>query len=257
MEISWYGTAAVCISHAGHKLLFDPFVSMNTVLRCTSVQELAQMGDIFITHGHFDHTIHVPQVAALGKRKVYCSAETAQRLVKAGVPAEQAVTISPGDIIRNGPFTIRVFKGAHIKNDLRLVMQTLFSRRIINHFQDFIDIMKANRKCPLGQVLCYEISLENTRVLHLGSLNLWAEEEYPQGVDVLCLPFQGRSDLLTYTLPFIEKLKPQSIFLHHFDDSFPPISSRIDCIPFADLVGQKYPDLAVTIPEYGASYPVS
>lgn len=257
MDISWYGTAAVCISHAGYKLLFDPFVSMNKEIPYASVQELAQMGDIFITHGHFDHTISVPEVAALGNSKVHCSAETARQLVKAGVPAEQVVTISPGDIISNGPFTIRVFRGEHIKFDPKLVFQTLFNRRLVNYYREFAEIIRTLRQCPQGQVLIYEISLENIKVLHLGSLSLCAQEEYPQGANVLCVPFQGRSDLLTYTLPFIDKLKPQSIFLHHFDDSFPPVSSQIDCAPFADRVRQTYPGLEVIVPEYGVSYPIT
>lgn len=257
MDISWYGTAAICLSHAGHKLLLDPFVSMNKKIPSASLQELAQMGDIFITHGHFDHTVCVPEVAALGNSKVHCSAETAQQLLKRGVTAERLVIIGPGDIITNGPFTIRVLKGAHIKFDLELVLQTLFNRRLVKYYREFATIIRSLRKCPQGQVLIYEISVENVKVLHLGSLNLCADEEYPRGANVLCLPFQGRSDLMTYTLPFVEKLKPHSIFLHHFDDSFPPISSPIDCTPFVNLVRQTYPNLAVIIPEYGVSYPIS
>lgn len=257
MDISWYGTASICISHAGHRILFDPFLSMNTNIQYTSVQELAQMGDIFITHGHFDHIIDVPEVSALGKSKMHCSAETAQQLIKAGASAEQVVTISPGDIISSGYFTIRVLKGEHIKNDLKLVFKTLFNLRIISHYQELLHIIKTHRKCPQGQVLIYEISLGNTKVLHLGSLNLCAGEEYPQDVNVLCLPFQGRSDLLAYTVPLVQKLKPQSIFLHHFDNSFPPISSQIDCTPFTVIVRQLYPEMAVIIPEYGVGYPIT
>ncbi len=244
------------MSHAGHRILFDPFVPMNTNIQYTSVQELAQMGDIFITHGHFDHIIRVPEVLALGKSKVHCSAETAQQLIRAGASAEQVVSINPGDTISHGPFTIRVHKGQHIKNDLQLVLKTIFNRRIVSHYKELINIVKAHKKCPQGQVLVYEISLDNIKILHLGSLNLCSDEEYPQDVNVLCLPLQGRSDLLTYALVFVEKIKPQSIFLHHFDDAFPPISSTIDCNPFADLVRRSYPSIAVTIPEYGISYPV-
>ena len=257
MEISWYGTAALCMSHAGHKILFDPFVSRNPHSPRISVPELAQMGDIFITHGHFDHTLDVPEVAALGKSKVYCSAETARQLIKRGAPAQQVVAISPGDIINNGPFTIRVLKGQHIKFDLKLIFQTLFNRRLVNHFREFVNIIRTLRNCPQGQVLIYEISWENTRVLHLGSLSLCADEEYPQGASVLCVPFQGRSDLPTFTLPFIEKLKPHSIFLHHFDDTFPPISSQVDCAAFAALVRRLYPEMTVIIPEFGVSYPIT
>ena len=80
-------------------------------------------------------------------------------------------------------------------------------------------------------------------------------KKVPQGASVLCVPFQGRSDLPTFTLPFIEKLKPHSIFLHHFDDTFPPISSQVDCAPFAALVRRLYPEMTVIIPEFGGQLP--
>ena len=122
MEISWYGTAALCMSHAGHKILFDPFVSRNPHSPRISVPELAQMGDIFITHGHFDHTLDVPEVAALGKSKVYCSAETARQLIKRGAPAQQVVAISPGDTKNQPPFPPRVLKAHHKKKLLIFII---------------------------------------------------------------------------------------------------------------------------------------
>lgn len=36
----------------------------------------------------------------------------------------------------------------------------------------------------------------------------------------------GRSDLDDFTLHFIRRIKPQAVFLQHFDDSFPPVSNQ-------------------------------
>ncbi len=61
MEIIWFGTATLSISSGGESILFDPFLPLNAELPAPSIEELAALGDIFITHGHFDHLMHVPQ----------------------------------------------------------------------------------------------------------------------------------------------------------------------------------------------------
>ena len=87
-------------------------------------------------------------------------------------------------------------------------------------------------------------------MLHIGSLNLDSSEEYPAGMDLLTLPFQGRSDLNSYALKFIERLKPKALYLHHFDDAFPPLSSTVDIAPFVKKVGREYPGLRVIVPAF-------
>jgi len=79
----------------------------------------------------------------------------------------------------------------------------------------------------------------------MGSLNLEENIEYPKGVDLLILPFQGRSDLSTYTIPLIQRLEPKKVLLDHFDDSFPPISSLVDTQPFVKLMREKFPGIPV------------
>ena len=84
----------------------------------------------------------------------------------------------------------------------------------------------------------------------MGSLNLDSSEEYPAGMDLLTLPFQGRSDLNSYVLKFIERLKPKALYLHHFDDAFPPVSSPVDTAPFVKKVAREYPGLPVIVPAF-------
>ena len=51
---------------------------------------------------------------------------------------------------------------------------------------------------------------------------------YPTGADLMVLPYQGTSDLLTPAAAVIDRLKPRAVLLDHWDDAFPPVSSAVD-----------------------------
>ena len=73
----------------------------------------------------------------------------------------------------------------------------------------------------------------------LGSLGLDPETVYPQGADLLILPFQGKSDLSAAALPVVKRLRPKSVLLDHYDDSFPPMSAEIDTRAFCELMEKR------------------
>jgi hypothetical protein len=87
--------------------------------------------------------------------------------------------------------------------------------------------------------------------LHLGSLNLAEKEIYPQGVDILALPYQGRSDLETYALSIVAKIQQKTIYLHHFDDSFPPLTGTIKTGTFRQKLAGYFPEIKLIVPERG------
>jgi L-ascorbate metabolism protein UlaG (beta-lactamase superfamily) len=250
MEIRWFGTASLAFTAGGQSIVFDPFISLNHELPRPAITELAQFGDIFITHGHFDHLIDVPPVLKAGEATVYCSAIAAATLMRDGVEQSRIKVIRPGDSIENGPFKIKVYRGEHIKFDLPLILKTLFSRRAVAKFKDLREIVRLAKLYPQGEVLVFLIEADGKTVLHLGSLNLAADVKYPTGVDLLTLPFQGRSDLDTYTLKFIERLKPAALLLHHTCDSFPPVSSPVRTENFIRVMEQNYPGLVLIKPVY-------
>lgn len=250
MKISWYGTATISIAHGDGSILFDPFLPMNDLLPSPSVNELAALGDIFITHGHFDHLMYVAQVLRLNSARVYCSETAAAKLLSEGLPQKRVITTMPGDSLNNGVFKIRAFRGAHIRFDLPLITKTLFSRRTCAHFKQFRTLTRLAKRYPQGEVIIYEIEAGGKKVLHMGSLNLDPAETYPTGSDLLTMPFQGRSDLNTYALKFIEMLKPKALYLHHFDDSFPPVSNTINTSSFIQIAAEAYPGLPLFVPDY-------
>ena len=250
MEIKWFGTATLAFSQDGHSILFDPFFPMNSMLPSPSTQELSACGDIYITHGHFDHLMHVPRLLQAGNAKVYCCKTAAESLVRDGVDISRINVISPGDRLKSGPFDLQVFRGEHIKFDLPLIVKTLFSRRTLANLKSLKMLLREAKRFPEGQVLVFQIDAGGKQVMHMGSLNLAEAEKYPTGADLLTMPFQGRSDLDTYSMQFIDRLKPKAILLHHTCDSFPPVSSPVRTETFLRFVSQKYPGLTVIKPEY-------
>lgn len=248
MEIKWFGTATLLFSVDGERILFDPFFPMNRDLPRPDLAELSAAGDIFITHGHFDHLIDVPAVVASGGGPVFCSGVAAETLRREGVSGDDIRIIAPGETIERGPFKITVFEGKHIRFNLQLIGRTLFNRRVLRYRSNLKALLRGSLRYPKGEVLVFLIEVGEKRILHLGSLNLEETVRYPDKVDILTIPYQGRSDLLSYALPFIRRIEPKAVYLHHFDDSFPPVSSPVEVQPFVGTLLEHFPGLAIIRP---------
>ncbi len=257
MEINWYGTASISFKAANEAILFDPFISFNENNRFLSLDMTASYEHIFITHGHFDHLMHIPEILKMGKGKVYCDEIAAGTLRKLGVLDKQIVVIKPGDIIEQGPFRIKILKGEHVVFDLPLIIRTLFNRRVIIWAKNLGKIIKGFARYPKGQVLIYDIKVDGQQILHMGSLGICSDESYPDNIDILSLPFQGRSDIEELALDFIGQMKPRKVFLQHFDDTFPPISNEIDTSGFERKMAKMFPTIEVIKPKYMKSYKFS
>lgn len=256
MEIQWFGTASIKITEGNTALLFDPFISMNPHVQCTSIEDFTGITDIFITHGHFDHILNIYDVWKMNKSTIYCSTQVADVLLRQGISAHDIRIINHGQVVSIPPFVVKIYKGQHIRFDVSLILKTLFSLRIVQNFDKFLQILSLNKKMPMGNVFIYEIINQNKNILHFGSLNYSADTQYPFRPFVLTLPFQGRSDIASYAIEFVKKFMPHTIFLHHFDDSFPPLSSNVDTTQFIEAVTRIFPDITVIIPEYGIPYSI-
>ncbi len=253
MEIKFLGNATIVFSCQNDSILFDPFFPLNKLLPSSSPKELSEEGDIFITHGHFDHLMHVADVLLYGEKKVYCSKGAAKTLLREGVNEEKIEVIKSGDVIKKGSLKVTVLKSEHILFDIPTILKSLFSNYTIKHFNNLIKIIKLSFHYRKGEVFAFLIEAENKKVLHFGSLNLSEEQKYPKNVDLLTLPYQGRSDLSTYAVSFIDFLSPKKVYMHHFDDSFPPVSAPMNILPFIKNLSKRETKIPVIIPKYGES----
>ncbi len=74
MQLIWHGTAAIEIAGAGGRIVFDPFVPLKGSETEVRIEEFDGFSDIFITHGHIDHILSIPEIIRRNpSAKVYCT----------------------------------------------------------------------------------------------------------------------------------------------------------------------------------------
>lgn len=252
MKITWFGTASLLIENEGDRILLDPFLPLKGAENRPSLLDYKKEDSILITHGHIDHLASVPKILQDSDATVYCSGLPAATLEKSGVDSDQIVIIRPGDVLHFGQIKVTALSGQHIHFDSLLIRHTFLNLRILKHFPNFLYLLFKNHTYPEGnETLTFQIDTEDKRILVLGSLNLDEGTEYPKYVDMLILPYQGATDLVTPTLSIIKKIEPRTVLLDHFDDAFPPISSRVDTRPLKKALEEHFPELPVVKPTAG------
>lgn len=250
MNLTWFGTASIKITQGKTALLFDPFFSLNPAIPGANLEDFIGASAIFITHGHFDHIMHLPEITRDNLCAIHCGPMVGTTLQRLGIPSEKIRSIVHGDEFKIGPLTVRAYRSRHITFDLPLIMRTIFNSRMISFFPNLKTIIPAHGSMPMGEVFAFEIINKKTNILHFGSLAYDDAIEYPSRPSVLTIPYQGRSDLKDYAMKFIQQFQPNAVYLHHFDDTFPPISSQVDLGPFLTSAITRNPQIPIIIPEY-------
>ena len=166
-------------------------------------------------------------------------AETAGRMTGASHP-------QPGE---PGFVRIRVLQGRHIEFQKRHVMETMHPLRLLRYAGNLPWLFWANRTFQeAGEIVAFDVHAEGREILILGSLALDPEETYPEGVDVLVLPYQGSNDLPARAREVLERLRPKAVLLSHFDNAFPPMSRDVDLRPLKKLIREEFPQIRVVRP---------
>lgn len=252
MKITWFGTASLLIENGKDKILIDPFLPLRGAENHPSLLDYRKEDSILITHGHIDHLGSIPKILQDSDATVYCSKLPAATLEKKGVDSDRIVIIRPNDVLHFGQIRVTPLSGKHIHFDSGLIRHTFLNNRILKHFINFIYLLFMNNSYPEGnETLTFQIDTADKRILVLGSLGLDENIEYPKYVDMLILPYQGATDLVTPTLSIIEKIEPRTVLIDHFDDAFPPISNHIDTKPLKKALEERFPDLPVVKPSAG------
>jgi L-ascorbate metabolism protein UlaG (beta-lactamase superfamily) len=190
-------------------------------------------GQVFVTHGHFDHIYHIPQIYKGTQTVIHCTKTPRKTLLGKGMDPASLQEICPGWTGKYGPFTVTAYQGRHCEFDLPLVAHTILRADLFRHLPRALWLELLRAEYPeQGEILFYEVSCQGLRLQIMGSMGLDARTVYPTGADVLLLPLQGRSDQDEYALRFVERLKPKAVLLDHYNNSFPPISQDVDVSGF-------------------------
>lgn len=251
MKITWYGTVAISIETEYSKILFDPFVPISGSRVKVDQKDFEGYSHIFLTHGHLDHICSIPELLTDNNTGVWCTKTSAATLGKKGVGDEKIHIIQPEDRLELGEMKLQALQGKHIIFDNAYVKKVLLSPRMLRYFYNLPWLLYQNNLCQEnGETLAYVMKAEEKTILLLGSLGMDPNAVYPGEVDLLILPFQGASDLVTPSLEIIEKIRPKRILVDHFDDTFPPISNTISLDQLKKRMAADHPDIEVIVPKY-------
>ena len=243
IKLTWYGTFSIKLKTNKSKILIDPFIRYEKRYDEDFKDNFYNVKDIFITHGHLDHTMDLYTLYKDKNVIIHTTNTVYNRLIKEGFNANNLYKINYDDEFNIGDINIKVIHGKHIKFDLKLILKTIFNKNIITYHKNLIPLIKAHFKCKENkETVNYYITINNKKLLFMGSMALNKKTVYPKNIDYLVLAYQGRSDLDKKIDSIINTIKPKKIILAHFDNSFPPISSDVD------ISKLKYKN--IIIPEY-------
>lgn len=257
MRFKWYGTATVLLESGGTRLLFDPYCKPLAPAHPVPLAEARTAQAIFITHPHLDHFSDIDAFSE-GVRSVYVSETGISLARKNGLNAAPMRRIEAGEEVRVGALSVRAYPARHCAFDAATVLRVLFSPRTWLRFGDSVSLLRGAKRFRIGRddVLAFEVTDGQKRVLLFGSAAMRPGVEYPRGADLLVFPYQGRARMDRELRPFLRALAPAAVTIDHFDDAFPPITCRVDTRRFLPTVQRDLPGAAAFIPEEGAWYDV-
>lgn len=240
----WLGAAGFRIRSEGGVILIDPFLTSRGD-RARPVQPLrpAYMADadtIFVSHGHFDHIADVPAVLELSKARVYCSQVASDTLVSKGVSPARINVVSGGETCDMGHYSVKVIPSKHISFDADLVWHTVLRALRPSN----IEALKLASGMPSGPVMVYQFDFGGLSVVHMGSLGMVPEDARRWGIyepDILMPPLQGHTHICSRAAMLSAAIRPKAVVPQHQDDFFPPVSKRVEIMPFEAMVARLLP----------------
>ena len=209
MRIAWLGAASLLVECEEGSLLFDPYLkALSEGLPPFPLERIRNVGAIFITNPHLDHFADMNAVMAACSAPVHVNARGLRIAREQGFDLPRFRRIGPGDERRVCGFTVRAYAGCHCLFDRPIVRETLRRSLWPEHLREGITIAMQNRRFRIDRyrdVLAYEIEREGKRLFLFGSANCRKNVAYPKQIDLMVYPYQGRSDMLAYSLRFLRR----------------------------------------------------
>lgn len=216
-EVLWLGQAAFKITTPkGKVIVIDPFLIKNpkTPAQYKDLKALGNVDLILVTHGHFDHTADVAELAKLTGAKVALNADMGHTFDALGyVPMKQMVRFNKsGPIQPLGPgITVTMVHAEHSSEVVHVDSET-----------------KKKMVLPGGEPAGYIIKLENGfTIYHAGDTGVFGDMKFIGDYykpDLALLPIGGHFTMDPTHAAYATRtmLKPKHVVPMHYG-TFPPL----------------------------------
>lgn len=261
MRIKWYGTASLLIEGGGTRILVDPYLKKyNPKLPRVPIAEAAKADAAVITHPHLDHFRDVAAFTEAGLKKIYVSQNGIEHAKENAFPAECIGRMRPigaGESFSIGDIAVRTFQSRHCRFDLVTILGVLFDPRTWLRLGNAVDLLRDCKRFKItDDIYALEFSCEGKKLLVLGSAGLDGDTVYETNADLLVFPYQGRSGMHRYMVPFVERLRPKAVMPDHFDDAFPPLTHTVSTKKFLSAMKKRFPEVKAFVPAEGEWYDI-
>ena len=204
VEVTWYGQAAFKIVTPGGKVIVvDPFILKNPKTPA-EMQDLSVIGKvdlILVTHGHFDHTADVAELARITGAKVGMNADMGSTYQTLGlVPKEQLIRFNKGSALQPVP-GVTVY---------------------MTHAEHSSSVLHEGKVHPGGEPVGYVIELEDgKKIYHSGDTGVfgdmaWIGSYYGIDLALVCIGGHFTMDPKHAAHAMKELMKPKVVMPMHY-----------------------------------------
>ncbi|MHA1650421.1 MAG: MBL fold metallo-hydrolase [Candidatus Helarchaeota archaeon] len=247
MKLTWWGTAGFEIKINGNIVLIDPYLTRNHQADPKidlKPEDVTSADYIFLSHGHFDHSFDIGNIAKRTGAKIFCSEEAKEIFLREEVPEDQIRVISGGEVLEFDAFKVTIIKSKHIKFGLTTILWKFFSWKVLKSIRHLLHLA---RQYPKGDVFGFYFELKNEHLTfcHFGSGGYYREELEKIQPDLFLAPVAGRRNAPQALAKMTQILKPKMVMGHHWDDFYPPISWRVPIEKFERIIKELLPTIIV------------